>query len=1342
MGFLRYANAVTTRSDTSLGVWHQGVRVGDALGSNVRTATTHVPKNLLEQASDILSDAFSPANYLLSHATIVASVDTVEVPNWKTAASPNMYGFSPNRKFANFRVDPKCDQWINNNCFTPGTLITMADGTVKSIEDVEVGDEVVTHLGRRRKVTHTFRRDIQGEIYELNPRGTTERTYATGEHPFFVFRPNHSCANCGTAVYRKLGAISHLLGKFYCGSKCYQELRRTNRELLAEKRGEFVETKDLSSRDYTAVPVDRSTQDVDLTLGQARLIGLFAAEGYYELYGFNDNDNERVGAVWALHQDETGTLAKDIVELLKSEFGVEGVIREHADDNGIHVTTRTNRDLAGFFSHWVRGEGAKTKTLHPDLMRAPFDIQMEVVRGWFEGDGSFLETESDLRLVGSTACRSLANQMQMVLRRLGVSSRLCRSEQEGRKRLVIDGEVRVVSDPTKKHVGWHVSCGGGWIPELVRETVYEHQYFTCVEERGGIQNAPDLRFLNGYHLQMLGDMQVLDYEGPVYNIEVDQDHSYVANGMAVHNCDAWDRPVLAMSYPTFIGGYNFVEHVQIPEQSKGRIVDAVARDIGDSLYVDILIATNRKHRQLIAAIEQGRMSTLSMGCFLAGTQVTMADGRRVAIEDIVPGDMVISHKGVPREVLNKQHRKGVWSTRKIKAVGVPSTIKATDNHPFFVLRPRETCACGCGESLHARKSKDPVRRMGKRFKRGHRARILNPNGTYSLEELRRRQSQLEDIERQQEVEEVRADELRVGDYLCFPRTEFASVGVDASTGRARLLGYFLAEGSFLKRKGEPVEVQFNFSMEERNTYVQEVVELLQEEFPGCSPWTQDRSDRNTCAVHVCGRDIAKWFLDHGGEYSNRKVLSPEVMAWSTECQKHLLGCWLSGDGTLWNHAHRQTSGTTTSYDLACQLHALSMRCGLFVRLECSVKGRAREVQEVMNGGVVVRDEDTGKLPAFRLVFGQTVAKELSSYTDKAPGNSHFDKRHLRVLDDIVIFPITSIEEDDHQGWVYDMEVEEDHSYLVEGVAVHNCSIDFSICTKCGNVAVDEPGMCHCIRHGNKGSIFFDELGQRHRVAELCGHKTAGETGGVRFIEASWVAVAAFQGAVLRNILVPEDLTPDNLKRAVDLISSPPKSWSPESLRGFVKAATLVEAYRTAQFDFGGPDEDEGGGSGGEKDFFGDLVDDVKDEVGRRTVKRIREEMEGTGSEEAESARKTTEEDDNLVRQAVLRVQSQQREFTGRVYRASINAVRQMAPSDIALVNGVASINNAFGVTVPVDVYRAALRVGPTNRYPNVGTYVQACGQSMRRSPTECESRTLVRLGNMLAHWAAEQRSTS
>ncbi len=86
-----------------------------------------------------------------------------------------------------------------------------------------------------------------------------------------------------------------------------------------------------------------------------------------------------------------------------------------------------------------------------------------------------------------------------------------------------------------------------------------------------------------------------------------------------NNHDAWERKLLLASFPTFIGGENYVEHVQIPELSKGKIIDAAARDIGDSIYVDILVATQRIHKPLIAAIESGELSTLSMGAQVAFT---------------------------------------------------------------------------------------------------------------------------------------------------------------------------------------------------------------------------------------------------------------------------------------------------------------------------------------------------------------------------------------------------------------------------------------------------------------------------------------------------------------------------------------------------------------------------------------------------------------------------------------------------------------------------------------------------------------------------------------------------
>jgi len=643
MAFLRFARSQIVRPNLTVQGW-----------SKVRTASTHqadLKPNLIEQASDIFQTPFNPTSYLLTHATIIASVETEEVPNVKLG-SVTENGLQITRKYADYRIRQDTEKWINNNCFVPGTLITMADGTVKPIEEVNEGDLVLSHLGIPRMVKSTYTRQVDEELLEVKFRGNNQRIYATKEHPFFVFRPG-SCVNCDTPIKRSSRAISQLLGKHYCSSPCYYEKKVANSELLKDRSGEFVEASDLTDCDFVTTPIIPLTEQVPLTLEQARLIGLFLAEGYYELN--SRQDNERVGVMWAFHKNEENTLGRSVIDLMRKEFGIECACRT-TGENSIAITTKTNRDAVDFFSNWVLGDGSNTKTLHPDLLTAPPQIQKEIVRGWFEGDGSFIETKTDFRLTGSTASVSLANQLHLILLRLGISARLCRAESVGRRRLVLDGITRIVDDPSKTYVSWAISCGGGWIDDFVLDTVYEDRYAITLEGRGGVQNTPALRFLNGYHLQIIENIDPIEYKGVVHNLEVDVDNSYIANGVGVHNCDAWSRPVILMAYKTFVGGQNFVEHVQVEELSKGRIIDAAARDIGDSVYVDILIATDKKHADLIKAIQSGRMDTLSMGCSIDFSICTKCGHFAVDETQMCPhikyekGNHYFDSKGVRRKV--------------------------------------------------------------------------------------------------------------------------------------------------------------------------------------------------------------------------------------------------------------------------------------------------------------------------------------------------------------------------------------------------------------------------------------------------------------------------------------------------------------------------------------------------------------------------------------------------------------------------------------------------------------------------------------------------------------------
>jgi hypothetical protein len=106
-----------------------------------------------------------------------------------------------------------------------------------------------------------------------------------------------------------------------------------------------------------------------------------------------------------------------------------------------------------------------------------------------------------------------------------------------------------------------------------------------------------------------------------------------------NNGDAWTKKMLASSYRTFVGSNNYLEHVQIAELAKGKIIDAVLREVPigkdqagkdlTSYYVDILVATERKHKELVRKIEAGELKTLSMGCKISFSICTKCGNKAI-----------------------------------------------------------------------------------------------------------------------------------------------------------------------------------------------------------------------------------------------------------------------------------------------------------------------------------------------------------------------------------------------------------------------------------------------------------------------------------------------------------------------------------------------------------------------------------------------------------------------------------------------------------------------------------------------------------------------------------------
>ena len=112
----------------------------------------------------------------------------------------------------------------------------------------------------------------------------------------------------------------------------------------------------------------------------------------------------------------------------------------------------------------------------------------------------------------------------------------------------------------------------------------------------------------------------------VSSVEVEDNGYYIkpaCSELVNNNGNAWSNEVLLATFRSFVGGENYLEHCQVPELSKGKILDAILRPVhyksksgeeADVYFCDILVATHRKHESLVSRIISGELTTMSMGC--------------------------------------------------------------------------------------------------------------------------------------------------------------------------------------------------------------------------------------------------------------------------------------------------------------------------------------------------------------------------------------------------------------------------------------------------------------------------------------------------------------------------------------------------------------------------------------------------------------------------------------------------------------------------------------------------------------------------------------------------------
>lgn len=402
------------------------------------------------------------------------------------------------------------------NCMPPEQEILTAEG-YKPLGAVKVGDLVVTHRNRVRPVLHRFERDADEPLYIIRSRKIGyDDLRLTGEHKVYAIRSawvNKHKSRDGLRLAQQpdwIAAQDLKVGDFVAAAYHDEECppdpiylsdylpgysAEAGKLFKPTTRGERGQVQDWGT--HYALN-ERLELDGDLCY----LFGRWLGDGCVTHRTGTDIPSG-IKIVFGL--DEKAE-AERIAQIIAAKFGLEAALK--LSSTGRWYDLWANSLPLGQFFKVFLGAYSYGKRIPDALMHLPHDLTLDLLHGVFSADGYI----SDNKLGILLANRALAVQLHQLLLRLGYLF----SIRENTHRL---GRV-----PAYRLQATANECG----------PLFE-RFFGA--------DAPDHTIDQRYYIEHDGlkwvritDIAVEHYTGPVIDLEVAEDHSFVSAGVVVSNC--------------------------------------------------------------------------------------------------------------------------------------------------------------------------------------------------------------------------------------------------------------------------------------------------------------------------------------------------------------------------------------------------------------------------------------------------------------------------------------------------------------------------------------------------------------------------------------------------------------------------------------------------------------------------------------------------------------------------------------------------------------------------------------------------------------------------------------
>lgn len=402
-------------------------------------------------------------------------------------------------------------------CFPAGQHVLTSCGKIP-IEFCTAGMSVLTHTGKFERVSHVFERQYAGKLVTLELKYGRKPVVSTADHQVFARRRIEKIRGNATRKnstrYKAYTEPEWIAAKDLMVGDVTLEPHASGEpalELPPVRMKHRINIEGQSGADSNEMRVlERECQVNWQAVEMAWILGFFLAEGHTRGHQPSaDNDGPcRREVIFSIADRET----VDLVERLNA-VGFHAMAQRHSQ--GSSRVWISSPDL------WVlcqsMGKGAGGKFIPAAFLCMPVEWQSAFLDGYFSGDGCVVSSKrvnsqnrkaTTISWDVATGIAKMIAKVYSVVASIGVLYPAGMSKIQGR-----DVQVQEAYS-----VGYALLNSSGDVPNRVRPG-----------------------FVDGHGAWIPNKSVTLsDTDGtPVYNLEVDTDHSYTVEDVAVHNCQGF-----------------------------------------------------------------------------------------------------------------------------------------------------------------------------------------------------------------------------------------------------------------------------------------------------------------------------------------------------------------------------------------------------------------------------------------------------------------------------------------------------------------------------------------------------------------------------------------------------------------------------------------------------------------------------------------------------------------------------------------------------------------------------------------------------------------------------------